>query len=106
MSALRRDVAPLLQRLRAFLLGREHNLALRFEDGLADRTQPQPVLPNGPFHLYSTNYYCQRDARREVNPPVDLVAQQQQLQAKSVAEAEAKPLVSKLPTPGTVYAWD
>ncbi|EDV32758.1 uncharacterized protein Dana_GF22195 [Drosophila ananassae] len=104
MSALRRDVSPFIQRLRAFLLGREHNLALRFEDGVADRTQPQPVLPDGPSHLYSANYYCQRDGRREVNPPIDLVAQQQQLEAEAAGAAKAS--TSKLPTPGKVYSWD
>ncbi|XP_017064685.1 NADH dehydrogenase [ubiquinone] 1 alpha subcomplex subunit 7 [Drosophila eugracilis] len=104
MSALRRDVSPILQRIRAFLLGREHNLALRFEDGLADRTQPQPNIPDGPSHLASANYYCQRDARREVFPPIDLVEQQKQLAAET-AEA-AKVVSSKLPTPGKVYAWD
>ncbi|KAH8373839.1 NADH dehydrogenase [ubiquinone] 1 alpha subcomplex subunit 7 [Drosophila serrata] len=105
MSALRRDVSPLLQRLRAFLLGREHNLALRFEDGLADRTQPQPELPDGPSHLLSANYYCQRDGRREVNPPIDLVAQLKQLEAESGGAAKAAP-TAQLPTPGKVYAWD
>ncbi|EDX01408.1 NADH dehydrogenase [ubiquinone] 1 alpha subcomplex subunit 7 [Drosophila yakuba] len=104
MSALRRDVSPLIQRIRAFLLGREHNLALRFEDGLADRTQPQPEIPDGPSHLLSANYYCQRDARREVLPPIDLVEQQKQL-AADAGEA-AKATSSKLPTPGKIYAWD
>uniref|UniRef100_Q8SYB3 NADH dehydrogenase [ubiquinone] 1 alpha subcomplex subunit 7 n=1 Tax=Drosophila melanogaster TaxID=7227 RepID=Q8SYB3_DROME len=103
MSALRRDVSPLIQRIRAFLLGREHNLALRFEDGLADRTQPQPEIPDGPSHLLSANYYCQRDGRLEVLPPIDLVEQQKQLAAEGEA---AKAPSSKLPTPGKVYAWD
>ncbi|BFG02007.1 NADH dehydrogenase [Drosophila madeirensis] len=102
MSVVRRDVAPLLQRVRAFLLGREHTQALRFEDGVADRTQPPPKIPDGPSQLYSANYYCLRDGRREVNPPIDLVEQQKQL----AAEGTASPKATKLPTPGQVYAWD
>ncbi|KAH8411536.1 hypothetical protein KR215_006201 [Drosophila sulfurigaster] len=103
MAAIRRDIAPFLQRVRAFLLGREHTVALRFEDGLADRTQPPPEIPDGPSHIYSANYYCTRDARREVNPPIDLVQQQQLLEADGDA---AKPAGNKLPTPGKVYGWD
>ncbi|XP_017141412.1 NADH dehydrogenase [ubiquinone] 1 alpha subcomplex subunit 7 [Drosophila miranda] len=99
MSALRRDVSPFFQRIRAFLLGREHTLALRFEDDVADRTQPPPKIPDGPSQLYSANYYCLRDGRREVNPPIDLVEQQKQLSADAST-------ATKLPTPGQVYAWD
>ncbi|KAH8386530.1 hypothetical protein KR093_001154 [Drosophila rubida] len=105
MAAARRDIAPFLQRVRAFLLGREHTLALRFEYDVADRTQPPPEIPDGPSHNYSANHYCARDARREVNPPIDLVQQQQLLQASGDAAA-AKPAGNKLPTPGKVYAWD
>ncbi|KAH8419832.1 hypothetical protein KR009_003100 [Drosophila setifemur] len=105
MSALRRDVSPFFQRLRAFLLGREHNLALRFEDGVADRTQPPPQIPDGPSQLLSANYYCTRDGRREVNPPIDLVAQQQQ-QLAAEAGGAAKAPAKKLPTPGQIYSWD
>ncbi|XP_017473095.1 PREDICTED: NADH dehydrogenase [ubiquinone] 1 alpha subcomplex subunit 7 [Rhagoletis zephyria] len=94
----RRDVATLLQRVRAFLLGREHTLAVRFEDGLADRTQPPPEVPGGPAHLLAANYYHKRDPRREVQPPIDV--QQQLLADKAGAQTE------KLPTPGSVYRWD
>ncbi|KAL7745651.1 hypothetical protein ACLKA6_009864 [Drosophila palustris] len=104
MAAARRDIAPFLQRVRAFLLGREHTVALRFEDGLADRTQPPPEIPDGPSHVYSANYYCSRDARRGVNPPIDLVQQHKLLGAES--EAAASKAGSKLPTPGKVYGWD
>ncbi|TDG40168.1 hypothetical protein AWZ03_013413 [Drosophila navojoa] len=103
MAAARRDIAPFLQRVRAFLLGREHTVALRFEDGLADRTQPQPELPDGPSHLYSANYYCTRDARREVQPPIDLVQQQKLIDAAAEGAPKAR---AQLPTPGKVYAWD
>ncbi|XP_023177695.1 NADH dehydrogenase [ubiquinone] 1 alpha subcomplex subunit 7 [Drosophila hydei] len=103
MAAVRRDIAPFLQRVRAFLLGREHTVALRFEDGLADRTQPQPELPDGPSHQLSANYYCSRDARREVQPPIDLVQQQKLIDAATEGAPKAR---HQLPTPGKVYAWD
>ncbi|EDV95417.1 NADH dehydrogenase [ubiquinone] 1 alpha subcomplex subunit 7 [Drosophila grimshawi] len=108
MAAVRRDIAPFLQRVRAFLLGREHTVALRFEDGLADRTQPQPELPDGPSHIYSANYYCTRDGRREVQPPIDLVQQQKVLDANAgdATAAASKASQQLLPTPGKVYAWD
>lgn len=99
MPVARRDIAPFLQRVRAFLLGREHTQALRFEDGVADRTQPPPDVPGGPAHVLSANYYHQRDPRRAVIPPIDLV--QQKLLG---GEKDAKP--AKLPTPGQVYKWD
>ncbi|KAH8416606.1 hypothetical protein KR222_010997 [Zaprionus bogoriensis] len=105
MAAARRDIAPFLQRVRAFLLGREHTVALRFEDGLADRTQPPPDIPGGSSHLLSANYYCTRDGRREVVPPIDLVQQKKLLEAQGDAAAP-KASGSKLPTPGRVYAWD
>ncbi|XP_073829427.1 NADH dehydrogenase (ubiquinone) B14.5 A subunit [Musca autumnalis] len=97
--AARRDIAPFLQRLRAFLLGREHTVALRFEDGLADRTQPPPEIPY-PV-LRSDCYYHARDPRRLVAPPIDLVKEQLKL------AGDAKPAAaSRLPTPGQTYKWD
>ncbi|XP_059610764.1 NADH dehydrogenase [ubiquinone] 1 alpha subcomplex subunit 7 [Phlebotomus argentipes] len=98
-NAARRDVSPLLQRVRAFLLGREHTIALRFEDGIAARTQPPPDVPGGPAHKLSANYYVNRDARREVQPPTDV---NQALLGEGKSAGEAK----KLPTPGKPYPWD
>ncbi|XP_067636908.1 NADH dehydrogenase [ubiquinone] 1 alpha subcomplex subunit 7 [Eurosta solidaginis] len=95
----KRDVATFLQRVRSFLLGREHTLALRFEEGLADRTQPPPEIPGGPAHLLADNFYYKRDPRREVQPPVDVVKQ------KLLADKESTKM-EKLPTPGRVYYWD
>ena len=58
-----------------FVFQRPHTNALRWEDGIAARVQPQPVLPDGPAHKHSANYYLSRDARREVAPPTLLSSQ-------------------------------
>lgn len=58
---------------------RKHNNALRFEDGLAARTQPPPVIPDGVSHKLSANYYLSRDARREVGRPAVLADNSQRL---------------------------
>ncbi|XP_037940737.1 NADH dehydrogenase [ubiquinone] 1 alpha subcomplex subunit 7-like [Teleopsis dalmanni] len=99
MSAARRDISQLLQRVRAFLLGREHTIALRFEDGLANRTQPPPNVPGGPAHTLAANYYFPRDARREVAPPMDLAHQ-------TLLQSGATSVRTQLPTPGPPYKWD
>ncbi|XP_055641067.1 NADH dehydrogenase [ubiquinone] 1 alpha subcomplex subunit 7-like [Toxorhynchites rutilus septentrionalis] len=94
---IHRDIGPMLQNLRNFLLGRNHTNALRFEDGIAARTQPPPNLPDGPAHKLSANHYAVRDARREVAPPITLSSQ------ALLGETSSR---GKLPTPGKMYGWD
>ncbi|KAL1500741.1 hypothetical protein ABEB36_006186 [Hypothenemus hampei] len=95
------DVNPFLQRVRDFLLGRKHTLALRFRDLLATRSPPPPVLPDGPAHKLNTNYYYSRDARREVKPP-EVVASGTRQQI----EEDSNSKVIKRLTPGKVWQWD
>ncbi|XP_056636020.1 NADH dehydrogenase [ubiquinone] 1 alpha subcomplex subunit 7-like [Diorhabda sublineata] len=94
------DVNPFLQTIREFLLGRKHTLALRFQDILATRSPPPPVLPDGPAHKLHSNYYFKRDARREVSPPEVIAPKAKQI------EAGDKTTSVKRITPGPVYRWD
>lgn len=101
-----RNISPILQVLRNFLLGREYTNALRFADEVAARTQPPPNLPEGPAHKLATNYYYARDGRREIAPPL------------VIADAKLKPAITaggkaltdgspkKVPRPGNVWNWD
>ncbi|XP_013189579.1 NADH dehydrogenase [ubiquinone] 1 alpha subcomplex subunit 7 [Amyelois transitella] len=98
-----RDVSPVLQAVRNFLLGRKHTNALRFEPLLADRTQPPPKLPDGVAHKHAQNYYYTRDARRTVAPPLDVTKQLIEASSDKGAPKEA---VNVRPTPGRVYLWD
>lgn len=95
------DVNPFLQKVRDFLLGRKHTLALRFQEQLATRSPPPPVLPDGPAHILSANYYFSRDARREVSPPEVVASSQKQITAGDSSVSSPKGV-----TPGKVYQWD
>lgn len=93
------DVNPFLQAVRNFLLGRKHTLALRFQDTLATRSPPPPVLPDGPAHKLNDNYYYTRDARREVLPPEVIAPSPKQI------EGSGETTLKRI-TPGKVYNWD
>lgn len=65
-----RDVSYVLQKLRNFLLGREHTLHGRFPPLVAPRTIPPAEIPRGPDSKYSEKYYYKRNAFHSVQPPV------------------------------------
>lgn len=96
-----RDISPILQKLRDFMLGRHHTIALRFPAQVASRSPPLPNLPEGPSHRLFANYYYARDGRREVTPP-EPITKQTQIAETSAAGAPAK----KKSTPGPTYIWD
>ncbi|KAK2713666.1 NADH dehydrogenase [ubiquinone] 1 alpha subcomplex subunit 7-like [Artemia franciscana] len=105
-----RDVSPLIQKFRNFLLGRELVSTLRFEGkNIAARTQPPPSIPGGPNHKISHNYYYARDCRGEMAQP-QLISggQNSGLLTSEVSESSEKALVStkKPKTPGKVNLWD
>jgi len=97
-----RDVSPFLQAVRDLLLGRKHTSALRWEHFVATRSPPPPNLPEGPSHKLNSNYYCTRDARREVKPPKEIEDGQAQLTAESTPQLGS----GKLRTPGPLHKWD
>ncbi|CAB3246321.1 unnamed protein product [Arctia plantaginis] len=98
-----RDISPILQKLRNFLLGREHTTALRSEVLISARTQPQPEIPDGVSHKHAHNYYYTRDGRREVTPPLNV---SQQLLEASSDKGAPKAAVNVFRTPGKLYNWD
>lgn len=93
-----RDVSPILQMFRNFLLGRKFTQNLRFPQDCASRSPPLPELPDGPAHKLSANYYYSRDARREVTPPEIVATGQKQISSEKQC--------TKAVTPGKTYLWD
>ncbi|CAL4142381.1 unnamed protein product [Meganyctiphanes norvegica] len=102
-----RDVSPLLQRVRAFLLGREHTHAVRYVKDLSCFTQPPPTVPGGVSHKLNSNYYYTRDGRRAVIPDETLaIVSKGGVELISAAEEEdaAVAVTTKThKTPGAVY---
>lgn len=100
MSQKIRDVSPILQIFRNFLLGRKHTLALRFQKDLASRSPPLPELPDGPAHKINSNHYFARDVRREVTPP-ELIADSTKRLSPCATPEPPKGLIRR-----NVYHWD
>jgi ferredoxin len=74
MSRQMRDVSWVLQKIRDALLGRKWDKRqLRHKNDLSTRSPPHPMIPDGPNHKLSGNYYVNRDARRLVTPPKNYV---------------------------------
>ncbi|XP_067013921.1 NADH dehydrogenase [ubiquinone] 1 alpha subcomplex subunit 7-like [Anabrus simplex] len=109
-----RNVSPLLQYLRNFLLGRKHIRNHRFPDQVSPRTQPQPQLPDGPSHKLAGNYYYKRDPRREVPRSTVLFDSQDTKRIESEEEVTCPEEVEEdectcpkdIPKPGNVWKWD
>lgn len=72
----------------------------RFQDTIATRSPPPPVLPDGPAHKLASNYYYSRDARREVSPPEVIAPKPKQIEGGEKLDP------CKRITPGNVYNWD
>lgn len=68
---------------------------------MSARTQPPPEIPGGPYHKTSEIYYFKRDARREVEPPLELYS------SKQITSGDEKKIASqKFITPGKPYEWN
>jgi len=100
-----RNLSPVLQIMRNFLLGRKHvpeTASLRYSPLVSARTQDPPVLPEGDAHQLSANAYCKRDGRRLAEPP-QIISDST---TKQIASGE-KALAAKGPvTPGKYWQWD
>jgi len=100
-----------IQRLRNFFAGRDLQPTYnnRYAYGQSPRTQPDPTLPDGPSHRLSANYYCTRDGRREVQPPVPVFSTQQRLPApesEGAGISVRKPVTPGIPPPAMKLSTD
>ncbi|XP_053985863.1 NADH dehydrogenase [ubiquinone] 1 alpha subcomplex subunit 7-like [Hylaeus volcanicus] len=95
-----RAVTPLLKALRDIMRGKPVVEALRFKDQLSARNQPPPSIPGGPNHKLTKVYYYTRDARRLVQPPVEIYAQGR------LESGESASTKSPILTPAKVYIPD
>lgn len=95
-SNLPRDVHPILQYFRAYLLGRSYKTNLRFEPEMAPRPGPPPILPEPSYLKISANKYHNRDVRRLVPPPNPVTVK------STVTDA---PKQAGLPVPGRGFNW-
>uniref|UniRef100_A0A6G1S700 Adrenodoxin-like protein, mitochondrial n=1 Tax=Aceria tosichella TaxID=561515 RepID=A0A6G1S700_9ACAR len=74
MSRQMRDVSWIVQKVRDALLGRKWDKRqLRHKTDMSTRSPPHPMIPDGPNHKLSGNYYVSRDTRRLVMPPKNYV---------------------------------
>lgn len=92
----KRDVNPIIQKFRQFLLGRKHTHGVRFQDEMSARTQCPPCLPDGPSGKLSKNFYWKRNARGSVAPPIDLL-KGQSVKALAGPVEEPKPISAPAP---------
>ncbi|XP_043679867.1 NADH dehydrogenase [ubiquinone] 1 alpha subcomplex subunit 7-like [Vespula pensylvanica] len=95
-----RAVTPFIEKLRSFLRGRKVIPQLRYADLTSARTQPPPEIPGGPYHKISKIYYYTHDARREVEPPVEIFVDKQ-----ITAGSEKKAIGPSHTTPGKLFPW-
>lgn len=98
-----RDVSPFLKKVRNFLLGRPHTLALRFDQDVATRNPPQPDLPEGPAHRLDNNYYFTRDVRSLVQPP-EVVVTNTDKNLLETGKSDTVQVTRRLP--GKIWQWD
>jgi len=99
-----RDVTPAIAWIRNLLNGRKLVSVHRFQDEIAPRSPPPPVLPVGPSHVISNNWYCNRDGRRQSRPPTNVYSPKALPSGeKDVTAAAAVKLT--VPKPGFGYNW-